>query len=126
MPFYLSHFILQSISFKKDFAGILSVGEKFKIRQNGRETIDDILEFYGEHGLAKTLSKIPLINPNKIDLYSFELFLHKALDDDPSLLSIENIGNPSRSQFKKCISIYDWLKYSKRAGEKLKSLGCEF
>ena len=44
----------------------------------------------------------------------FSAILKKALEDYPDLLAVGK-GHQSRSQFKKCISIWDWLKYSNAA-----------
>ena len=58
--------------------------------------------------------KIPLIAPEDIEPDSLVQFLNKALEDYPDLLAVGK-GHQSRSQFKKCISIWDWLKYSNAA-----------
>ena len=73
------------------------------------------LEHYEKHGLTKTLSNIPLIAPTEIDHDDLLAFINKALDDDPVLLAVDGSGHQSRSQFKKCISIWDWLKFSSAA-----------
>ena len=67
------------------------------------------------------LSKIPLIAPEDIEPDSLVQFLNKALEDYPDLLAVGK-GHQSRSQFKKCISIWDWLKYSKAAKNQMKIL----
>ena len=48
-------------------------------------------------------------------------FLKKALEDYPDLLAVGK-GHQSRSQFKKCISIWDWLKYSNAAKNQMNIL----
>lgn len=69
----------------------------------------------------ETLSKIPLIAPENIEPDSLVQFLDKALEDCPDLLAVGK-GHQSRSQFKKCISIWDWLKYSNAAKNQIKIL----
>ena len=111
-------------SLKNSFSDILSDGEKGRIRANGYYEIgESIVRHYELHGLGKTLSKIPLMNPSSIDIEDLRKFLNKALDDDNSLLDT-TVGriHPSRSQFKKCISIWDWLAYGNVAKERIKSL----
>ena len=67
------------------------------------------------------LSKIPLIAPEDIEPDSLVQFLNKALEDYPDLLAVGK-GHQSRSQFKKCISIWDWLKYSNAAKNQMNIL----
>lgn len=103
-------------SVKGGFADFLSLGEKQRIKTNGHYKVSGtILEHYEKHGLTKTLSNIPLIAPAEIDHDDLLSFINKALDDDPVLLAVDGSGHPSRSQFKKCISIWDWLKFSPAA-----------
>lgn len=82
-----------------------------------------IQQFYHQHNLSKTLSKIPLLNPNEIDVDDLYSFIHEALESDSSLLNTDKtINNPSDSALRKCISIWDWLKYHKAAVNNLKIL----
>lgn len=106
-------------SFKRNFRDILSQGERRLIRNNGNKHIRDILEYYRRFGLASTLYIIPQIEPANINTDNLIEFLLQALNDSPNLLSIDNKPHTSRSQFKKCISIYDWLKYSQKARDRL-------
>ena len=110
-------------SLKKDFKGFLSWGEEEKIKKNGNFVMTkSIEEYYLENGLSKTLAKIPLMSPDKIDKDDLLKFILRALDDDPILLSVDGKGHQSRSQMKKCISIWDWLTYSKAAKDNIKML----
>lgn len=105
-------------SLKRQFNDILSWGEKEKLRKEGYKTIaTTIVEHYNKVGLTKTLSKIPLLNPTNVDVDDLYAFLIKALDDEPKLLSGK--GHQSRSQYKKCISIWDWLKFSANAQKRI-------
>ena len=65
----------------------------------------------GEVGLA----------PEDIEPDSLVQFLNKALEDCPDLLAVGK-WHQSRSQFKKCISIWDWLKYSNAAKNQMNIL----
>lgn len=104
------------LSVKDKFDDFLSTGERHRIRTNGNYKVSGtILEHYEKHGLTKTLSNIPLIAPTEIDHDDLLAFINKALDDDPVLLAVDGSGHQSRSQFKKCISIWDWLKFSSAA-----------
>lgn len=96
-------------------------GEKKRIKDNGNFKMGNIMDYYNTHGLSQTLSKIPLIAPEDIEPDSLVQFLNKALEDHPDLLAVGK-GHQSRSQFKKCISIWDWLKYSKAAKNQMKIL----
>ena len=82
-----------------------------------------ITTYYASHNLSKTLSKIPLLNPDFIDKEDLYDFLIKALDDEPTLLNTDKtIKNPSDSAFRKCISIWDWLQYHSDAQNNLNYL----
>lgn len=110
-------------SLKKNFKEFLSWGEEEKIKKNGNFVMTkSIEEYYLENGLSKTLAKIPLMSPDKIDKDDLLKFILRALDDDPILLSVDGKGHQSRSQMKKCISIWDWLTYSKAAKDNIKRL----
>lgn len=98
-------------SLRITFSKFLSWGENDKIRRNGNFDMGPIMDYYGNHGLSRTLAKIPLVKPKDIDVDELFSFLNKALDDTPDLMSVNLRGHQSRSQFKKCISIWDWLKY---------------
>jgi len=79
------------------------------------------MDYYNTHGLSQTLSKIPLIAPEDMEPDSLMQFLNKALEDCSDLLTVGK-GHQSRSQLKKCISIWDWLKYSNAAKNQIKTL----
>lgn len=82
-----------------------------------------IQQFYHQHNLSKTLSKIPILDPNEINVDDLYSFICEAIESDSSLLSTDkSINNPSDSALRKCISIWDWLKYHKAAVKKLKFL----
>ena len=108
-------------SLKERFEEILSWGEKKRIKDNGNFKMGNIMDYYNTHGLSQTLSKIPLIAPEDIEPDSLVQFLNKALEDYPDLLAVGK-GHQSRSQFKKCISIWDWLKYSNAAKNQMNIL----
>lgn len=108
-------------SLKERFEEILSCGEKKRIEDNGNFKMGNIMDYYNTHGLKQTLSKIPLIAPEDMEPDSLVQFLNKALEDYPDLLAVGK-KHQSRSQFKKCISIWDWLKYSKAAKNQMKIL----
>lgn len=48
-----------------------------------------MLKYYEYNNLSKTLSKIPLMNPNEIDPDELYSFIDKALKDDSTLLSLD-------------------------------------
>lgn len=106
-------------SLKNRFEEILSCGEVKRIKDNGHFKMDNLTCYYETYGLSKTLSKIPLIAPQSIKPDSLFQFLNKVLEDNPDLLEVSK-GHQSRSQFKKCISIWDWLKYSDAAKKQIK------
>ena len=49
-------------------------------------------------------------------------FIKLALEDEPALLSITGKGHQSRSNFKKCISLWDILVYSESASQRIMEL----
>lgn len=109
-------------SMKKNLSEILSLGEKSQLKRNGYYKMESILNYYNTYGLSKTLAKIPLIRPENINVDELFAFLNKALDDTPELMTVDGRGHQLRSQFKKCISIWDWLKYSVAAKHQLQKI----
>ncbi|MBR5486749.1 MAG: SIR2 family protein [Phascolarctobacterium sp.] len=111
------------LSMKPDFNDYLSEGEKSKVTTKGYFVMNcSIEEYYSMNGLSKTLSKIPLLEPQKIDTDDLLRFIKRAIDDEVTLFAIDGNGHQSRSQMKKCISLWDWLVYSSQAKENIQRL----
>lgn len=109
-------------SIKAKFQDFLSYSEK-KNPQCGHFKMGmSIVDYYKSQGLSKTISKIPLLSPEQIDLEDLLSFIQIAIADDPTLLTVEGKGNAFRSQFKKCIGIWDWLAYYELATDNIRKL----
>lgn len=110
-------------SFKDSIKEMLNSSQTSQIKNGYFDMKCKITTYYASHNLSKTLSKIPLLNPNLIDKDDLYAFLLKALDDEPTLLNTDKtIKNPSDSAFRKCISIWDWLQYHSDAQNNLNHL----
>ena len=109
--------------YKKDLSELFSQAERDRIRKRGYKSISSIMDYYEENGLYRTLQIIPLLNPKDIDLEEFYQFLVRVDKDHPGLLDNPSAIQFERSQYKKCVNIWDWLKYHERAEKKLKDWG---
>ena len=108
-------------SYKKKFKDFASQVQREQMKKSGYIDIGkSIVNFYHENGVSKTSSKIPMMNPLTIDPDDLLNFILTALENEPFLLPLEGKRSPSSSQFKKCISIWDYLKFSKMAEAKIK------
>lgn len=96
-----------------------------KIKRDGYRHLDESLMYYYEnHKLSQVLGLIPLLDLNEIIVDELYQVLVRAIADDSSLLDEEKkVENPNNSALRKCISIWDWLKYHKAAEKRLKELG---
>ena len=106
--------------YKKNLSDYFSQTERDAIERNGYEKVESIIQYYADNGLYKTLKIIPFIEQDKIDIEDLYQFLVKAEKDNPGLLDNSELAIFERSQYKKCINIWDWLKYHDRAEKKLK------
>ena len=114
------------LSVKSKFDDFLAPGERRKMRTTRNLKMEPtILGYYQINGLSKTLSQIPLLTPATINNDDLFAFIIQALDDNPTLLAIDGTGHQSRSQFKKCISIWDWLTYGRAAKERIEQLDAQ-
>lgn len=109
--------------FKKNLLDYLSQTEREMLKKKGYERVDSITDYYAKNGLYRTLQVIPFIEESKINIEELYQFLIKVEKDNPGLLDDSNVSQFERSQYKKCVNIWDWLKYHERAEKKLKDLG---
>lgn len=109
-------------SLDKSIKDLLSSVQKQSIKRRGFTDIPCIVDYYKQHGLSKTISNIFTSDFNKIDPDDLLQFIKLALEDDPALLSITGKGHQTRSNFKKCISLWDILVYSKPAKRRIEEL----
>ena len=110
---------------KKDsFSDFNTATDKEYIEKHGYCSIASIIAYYEENRLEQTVARIPRMSPSTIDVEELYRFLLKVLDDYPGLLdsSQETYTATARSGYKKCISIWDWLKYNEDATKRLEEL----
>ncbi len=112
------------LSLSSSIKDMLSDSQKQYIKNHGYFDMEStILDYYNNNNLSQTLSKIPILNPQQIDLEDLFTFICKAITDDDTLLNSNRaINNPSDSALRKCISIWDWLKYHSSANKNLKKI----
>lgn len=109
---------------KDEFSDFNTATDKEHIKNHGYCNIESILTFYEENGLEQTVARIPRMSPLTIDVDELYRFLLKVLEDCPGLLdsSQGKYNAIARSGYRKCISIWDWLKYNEDATKRLEEL----
>ena len=113
---YIKEFngVLPSIvsqSIKTEFDDFLNktLKERRESLNLGEFTIKDLRKDYGD---MRCLEYIPLLNKDKIFIEELSEFLQYILTEYPKLLSIEG-KQSDRTNLKRLIRIYDWIKYYK-------------
>lgn len=108
---------------KDSLVDFLSDNQKEQVKKGYFQMNISITNYYEYNNLTKTLSKIPLLDPNEIDANDLYEFIERALNDNPTLLSLDkSVNNQSNSAMRKCIAIWDWIKYYKAAKANIKML----
>lgn len=102
---------------KNNFEDFLTTSQKDTINKHGYTKINSLMQYYSKNKL-KTLNKIPLMDPQEIDIDDLYSFICEVLKDEPDILDKKK-PHKLRSQFKKCINIWDWLKFSDAAKQKI-------
>lgn len=75
---------------------------------NYEKTIRDLVK---EYSLQKCLKIIPLLKVENIKVNELEKFLRKFFDENQNPLDKNDDNKKFRSDLKRVIKIYDWLKY---------------
>lgn len=109
-------------SLNKTNRDLLSLAQKKSIKKRGYSCLPCIVDYYKKYGLSKTISTIFTSDFNKIKTDDLLSFVKLALKDEPALLSIAGKNHPLRSNFKKCISLWDILVYSIPAKQRIEKL----
>lgn len=104
------------------FSDFTTTTDRHYIKKNGYCEIKPIIKYYKKNGLDQTTLRIPRMNPLEIDSEELYAFLLIALEDHPELLDPKQKGSLSRSSYKKCVCIWDWLKYNNEATKRLEEL----
>lgn len=96
-------------------AFINKVDKEWIIRHHNYLKCASIIDYYKKHGFNKTCVDIPKMDLEKIDPDDLKAFILLALSENPEVLSVDIPIHSSRSFFKKCICIWDFLKYHDNA-----------
>jgi len=109
---------------KDDFSDFNTATDKDYIKNHGYCNIASIPTYYEENGLEQTVARIPRMSPSTINVEELYRFLIKALEDNPGVLdaSLATCTATARSGFRKCVSLWDWLKYNDDATKRLEEL----
>lgn len=109
---------------KDNFSDFNTATDKDYIKNHGYCNIASILAFYEENGLEQSVARIPRMSPSAINVEELYRFLIKALEDHPGVLdsSLATCTATARSGFRKCVSLWDWLKYNDDATKRLEEL----
>ncbi len=111
-----------NFSFNKSQKDLLSLAQKDSLKKRGYKKLHCIVNYYKKHGLSKTISNIFISDFSKIDTDDLKEFIIQALEDEPTLLSITGKSHPCKSNFKKCITLWDILVYSLPAKQRIQKL----
>lgn len=103
------------ISLEKSSKDLITRDIKKSIEKNGYIELPCILDYYKKYGLNKTLTRIFKSDITKIDKNDLLEFIKLAIKKEPTLL--KGKSHPSRSNFKKCITLWDMLVFSDLAKE---------
>lgn len=103
------------ISLEKSSKDLITRDIKESIKKNGYIELPCILDSYKKYGLNKTLIRIFKSDVTKIDKNDLLEFIKLAIKKEPTLL--KGKSHPSRSNFKKCITLWDMLVFSDLAKE---------
>ena len=109
-------------SLDKTSKDLLSFAQKESIKKRGYTRLPCVVDYYRQYGLSKTISTIFTSDFSKINPDDLLQFIKLALEDEPALLSITGKGHQSRSNFKKCITLWDILVYSTPAKQRIAEL----
>lgn len=101
---------------------LLSRTQVNEISRKGYASISSLVNFYNKNGLDKTIQNIFASDFEKIDPEDLIQFIRLALKDEPALLSTTKKGHKHRSNFKKCITLWDILAYSDLANQRIEVL----
>ena len=92
------------------------------IRKHNYLECASIIEYYNKHGFNKTCVDIPKMDLEKIAPDDLKAFILLALSENPEVLSVDVPTHSYRSFFKKCICIWDFLKYHDNAVKHIEDL----
>ena len=109
-------------SLDKTSKDLLSFAQKESIKKRGYTRLPCVVDYYRQYGLSKTISTIFTSDFSKINPDDLLQFIKLALEDEPALLSITGKGHQSRSNFKKCITLWDILVYSTPVKQRIAEL----
>ncbi len=96
--------------------------DKKWIEKHGNLNCNSIIEYYKKHGFNKTCIDIPKMDFKKMDADDLKAFILLALSEKPEVLSVDVPTHSYRSPFKKCICIWDFLKYRNDAVKHVEDL----
>lgn len=113
----LSSKIIKRCTKYNSYDDFLNRSLRYKKQDVKREfrTIEEIKEKY-EDSFGKCLQYIPALGEERINIKELEGFLKKFYDKYPSLLEDKNAEGERRTyrtNFRRLIRIYDWLKYGR-------------
>lgn len=102
-------------SIKNEFDALLSNTTR-KNRENSADRDLTVIQLEEKYPVEKCLQIIPLLRAENIIIDDLEKFLKRVFAENPQAL--EPLGNAAfRSDLKRVIRIYDWLKFYNKAKE---------
>lgn len=118
----ISSIALEAFKTRNDLSVLINGVDKKWIEKHGHLSCRSVIDYYKQHGFNKTCTDIPKMDFSVIDADELKAFILLALSENPGVLSIETPTHSYRSSFKKCICIWDYLKYRSEAIQRLSAL----
>lgn len=109
-------------SLEKSREELRSSTQQKEIEKKGYAKSSNLVNFYKKNGLDKTIRNVFSIDFNEISSEDLIQFIRLALQDEPTLLSTTKKDHRYRSNFKKCITLWDILAYSELANQRIEEL----
>lgn len=118
----ISSVAMESFNSRNDLDVLINTVDKNWIKKHGHLSCKSVIDYYKQHGFNKTCTDIPKMDFSVIDVDELKAFILLALSENPEVLSIDIASHSYRSPFKKCICIWDYLKYRNEATQHFSEL----
>ena len=113
------HQILRGYS---DITAFFTTADKKWLEKHGHLQCDSIIGYYRKNELNKTCLDIPKMDLTKISLDELKAFILLVLTEFPNILSADSPIPAAKSPFRKCVCIWDYLKYRDEALKHIEEL----
>ena len=98
-----------------DISSLFTLADRSWVIKHGHLQSESIIEYYKKHGLNKTCLYIPKMDLSKLNVDELKAFILLVLTEIPNILSVNSPNPTAKSPFRKCICIWDYLRYHDEA-----------